>query len=276
MKHIERGVVGESYIEFTISSDFARSALYCCPQVGHFYCDSNYNIERDYYDWFLMCYVCDGTMKVQTKGQTYTANAGEVVLLDCHVPHRYYCPDHMEFIWFHFFGNSSEAYTTYLTSRNSIVFSGESVQRMRPAFSSIMRQAGSAFVNEHLLSREIGNLLCSLATSLKSASLLTSPITPALTYVARHFSEQITLDDMADQCMISRPHLIRCFHRELNCTPHDYLLDYRLRESKQMLSSSSSSIEEIAEQCGFNSVSHFSRAFRKRTGMTPSDFRNMW
>ena len=106
--------------------------------------------------------------------------------------------------------------------------------------------------------------------------MVCDPILPALDYISRHFAEEIDLDRLSELCMISKPHLIRCFRRELSCTPHEYLLDHRLREAKQRLTGSAFSVEEVAEQCGFNSVSHFSRAFRKRIGMTPSEFRKIW
>ena len=67
MKYTEPGVFGDSFVNFTIPSGFARSALYCCPEVGYFYCNSSYDIRRQYKnDWFLMCYICRGSMIFQT------------------------------------------------------------------------------------------------------------------------------------------------------------------------------------------------------------------
>ena len=276
MKYTEPGVIGDSYIDFTVPSEFAKKALYCCPEAGLFFCNTQYDISREYYDWFLMFYVCTGTLVIESGGQKYTVNKDEIALLDCHHPHRYFCRDSGSFMWFHFFGNNSADYTDYLTSQKSLVFSGETITRQRQLFSSILREVGSVVVNEHLPSRDIGTLLCALATSQRSASLMTSPIQPAMIYISTHYAEEIDLDALSDLCMISKPHLIRCFRKELGCTPHNYLLDYRLRQSKQMLTRSAFSIETIAEKCGFNSVSHFSRAFRGRVGMTPSEFRNIW
>lgn len=49
---------------------------------------------------------------------------------------------------------------------------------------------------------------------------------------------------------------------------YEYLLSYRLKQSKQMLIGSQNTVEQIAELCGFNSASHFTRAFRGATGST--------
>ena len=74
---------------------------------------------------------------------------------------------------------------------------------------------------------------------------------------------------------MSISHFIRSFKKYAGCTPHEYLLSYRLRQAKELLLSTDDTIERIAEQCGFHSASHFARAFRKNLSMTPSEFRNL-
>ena len=70
-------------------------------------------------------------------------------------------------------------------------------------------------------------------------------------------------------------HFIRGFKLYTGYTPHEYLLSYRLRQAKQLLSTSSLTIEEIAERCGFNSASHFARAFRSAENTSPTKFRKL-
>ena len=276
MLHTEPGVIGTSFIEFTVPSDFARRALYCCPQTGHFYCNKAYDIRRKHLDMFLMFFICEGSLKIETNKHLYTASANEIVLLDCRREHRYYCEGSAEFFWFHFTGNNSSEYCNYLLDNENIVFSGPQIKDFRFFFTDILNMCGSINVDEHQLSLSINNILCFLANSRRHPIGADSTIYPALNFIHEHFSETIDLGQMAELCMISIPHLIRCFKKDMNCTPHDYLLSYRIRQAKQMLSQSSSSIEEIAVQCGFNSISHFSRAFRKSVEMTPSEFRSLW
>lgn len=276
MKYIEPGVVGNSWLDFTIPSDFAKSALYCCPQTGHFYCTDQYKIDRESHDWFLFCYIVKGTLCLSIDGSEHSANANEILLVDGRKPHTYQSKGNCEFMWFHFFGNSSCAYVDYLLAGGSCVFTGSAAKNMKDSFSNILHIAGGILPNEHLISRNISNILCSLAVSQKNSTVLKSPVQPALQYIFEHFHEQIDLDQMAELCGISKPHLIRCFRSELNCTPHEFLLYYRLRQSKLLLSNTTFSVEVIAEKCGFNSVSHFSRAFKGKTDMTPSDFRKLW
>lgn len=74
---------------------------------------------------------------------------------------------------------------------------------------------------------------------------------------------------------MSTSHFIRSFQKHLGRTPHEYLLAYRLRQSKQLLLTTDLTMEQIAEKCGFNSASHFARAFRSSNNLRPSEFRRM-
>ena len=72
---------------------------------------------------------------------------------------------------------------------------------------------------------------------------------------------------------MSRYHLSRLFQREMGFSPHEYLIETRLRAAKNQLSDSDASVEQIAINCGFSCSSNFIRAFRQNMGMTPLQFR---
>jgi AraC family transcriptional regulator len=58
----------------------------------------------------------------------------------------------------------------------------------------------------------------------------------------------------------------------MGISPHQYLLQQRVERAKQLLKQRNLSIVDIAFQCGFNSQSHFTRCFRKWTGITPKAY----
>jgi AraC family transcriptional regulator len=72
---------------------------------------------------------------------------------------------------------------------------------------------------------------------------------------------------------MSTCHFARLFRRQYNVLPHEFLLNLRINEAKKHLLVTDLSIETIAEKCGFNSASHFIRAFGQRVGITPTQFR---
>ena len=83
----------------------------------------------------------------------------------------------------------------------------------------------------------------------------------ACDYIQENFSQNLTLKKLAEVACLSPFHFQREFRKSLGITPHEYLSDFRIRESKKMLLNSED-IADIAIQCGFYDQSHFSKIFR--------------
>ncbi len=100
-------------------------------------------------------------------------------------------------------------------------------------------------------------------------------IKSALTFIATHYSESLTLQDIADSIHISKSECCRSFKRCLKISPFEYLIKYRVYSAAIMIihSGHTISISEVAETTGFNSSSYFNKMFKKYTGLTPSAFR---
>ena len=121
MQIVDTDVLTPSFMDFSLPSEFAKSALYYCPQFGQFICNSDYQIERNDIDQYLLIYINSGSLCIRTDGMTAEAHEGEIALFDCRKPHCYWCPDKVDFYWFHFNGASSKQYTEYLTERFGLV-----------------------------------------------------------------------------------------------------------------------------------------------------------
>ena len=94
-----------------------------------------------------------------------------------------------------------------------------------------------------------------------------------LPYIYRHFSEPISLEEIAGAAGISARECTRCFRRAINRPPVRFLIEYRAQMAAMMLSRTDESISSIAEQCGFVSDSYFGKTFREIYGCTPRDYR---
>lgn len=94
-------------------------------------------------------------------------------------------------------------------------------------------------------------------------------------FIQEHFSEKISLTDIASSGNISRTKCCQLFQKYLNLTPNDYLTQYRLEQSMKLLRTTSMSATEIALSCGFNSSSYFSETFKRYKGCSPSEFRKL-
>jgi AraC-like DNA-binding protein len=84
----------------------------------------------------------------------------------------------------------------------------------------------------------------------------------------------LTLSELAGQAGLSVFHFSRAFRQEFGMAPYRYFLSLRIDRAKHMLAHSPCDIAEIGRQLGFSSASHFSRVFRRFTGLTPVLFRS--
>lgn len=92
-------------------------------------------------------------------------------------------------------------------------------------------------------------------------------------YVSKHISKRFTLADVAKYVGISPSRLSVLFSETEHQTLRDYILEQRINTAKEMLRYSDYPISSIANYLCFSSHSHFSDVFKKKTGMTPAQFR---
>lgn len=273
MKIEDRGVIEPSFMDFTTPSKFARESLYYISRYGHFYCTKDYCIKRDFLDSFLLVYIVHGNFNIETQNQITEASENQIILLDCHFAHKYYCTTPTEFLWFHFNGNSSQQYVDFLHEKFGLIF--ENTQSLRHSLLSILTSLQTALINEHQVSSNFSSILSRLAVPENTTMISDHPLNPSVSYITKHYAQEINLNDLAHSCGLSVSHFIRSFYQYTGYTPHGFLLSFRIRQAKQLLLTTTKTVEEISELCGFNSASHFARAFRKQESMSPSEFRKM-
>lgn len=92
-------------------------------------------------------------------------------------------------------------------------------------------------------------------------------------YIRNHYSQQIKLQAVADHVHLHPNYLCSLFKEHTGKTVFEYLERYRVRRAVHLLRSTNLPVPQIAERCGFNSISFFSRKFRSLTGFSPSQYR---
>jgi AraC family transcriptional regulator len=89
----------------------------------------------------------------------------------------------------------------------------------------------------------------------------------------RSFSSDLSLQALASESGYSRVHFVRMFRAATGYSPHNYLLNLKLERARELLRNPSTSLIDIALDCGFSSHSHMSRLFHRIVGVTPSAYR---
>lgn len=92
-------------------------------------------------------------------------------------------------------------------------------------------------------------------------------------YLALHYSEDLRIDELAQQAGISSRHLARIMQRRYGCTFRQRLLEIRIYHARKFLEETDFPISRIAIHCGFTAEGAFSAAFRRTVGCTPSQYR---
>lgn len=93
-------------------------------------------------------------------------------------------------------------------------------------------------------------------------------------YLDFHTGREISLDELAGEFKISKYHLNRLFKKAFGVAPIHYHQAVRMEKIKEAIQYTGTSMTEIAERFGFNSINAFSRAFRNAEGVPPSFYRN--
>lgn len=94
-------------------------------------------------------------------------------------------------------------------------------------------------------------------------------------FIHENLGETIRLRDIADVAGMSEHQLLEGFRTEFGTTPLQYIIEQRLRAAKALLARSAKTVTEVAHETGFSSHSHLTRAFGKRNGVTPREFRRI-
>lgn len=96
----------------------------------------------------------------------------------------------------------------------------------------------------------------------------------AMKYLNEHYAEKITLTELADKMYVSQWHLSKLLNKQMQKSFSDLLNEIRIREAKKLLKDPSLHVGDVAEKVGFLDLAHFSRVFKKYTGISANEYRN--
>lgn len=113
------------------------------------------------------------------------------------------------------------------------------------------------------------------AEKLKASNSLHSDneiIRSAQQYIGAHIRERLSVPLVAQSVEVSASYLTALFHKNLQISPGEYIRRMKLQESKQMIRENSMNFTEIAAALQYSTVHHFSRQFKEKFGITPSEY----
>ncbi|MGU7772621.1 helix-turn-helix domain-containing protein [Burkholderia sp. MR1-5-21] len=145
----------------------------------------------------------------------------------------------------------------------------DSLEEPGPLTTLFVEQMGLA-IGSHLVRRYGNALECELHRK--------GVLSPAKTARAKELLMEkanlgVSIAEVANECDLSRGYFIRAFSRTTGRTPHQWLIEQRVTQARQLIETTDMSLVEIAAACGFADQSHLSRVFVKVLGSSPGAWR---
>ena len=97
----------------------------------------------------------------------------------------------------------------------------------------------------------------------------------AINFIDTNYTENITLNDIASHVHLSKIYFHNFFRKITGQTPHEYLLSTRINNVKFLLTMTDKSFSEIAYECGFSSQAYMTYVFKRKTSLTPMQYKKM-
>ena len=135
------------------------------------------------------------------------------------------------------------------------------------------RKQGFRFLATGLFMQFIGYLSRCYELSINPDSRALLRIAEAISHLEVHFTEDISLDHLADIACMSKRSFIRTFHAAMGTAPITYLIQLRINHAAILLRTSDADITDIAFRAGFQDSNYFTRQFRKLLGIPPRQYR---
>lgn len=246
--------------------------------LGEFICDRHYHVDRISYDSFLLIYVKSGEGYAESQGRYYPLQAGDILLLDCYIPHKYGTNTAWEIQWLHFDGPMARSYFERI-QKNSPLLRIASHHPATHDLRKMLRQfASKGPLSDILLSKQITDLLTGIILYGDNARVShgSTVIDECVRYISSNLDKELSVEQLSREFSLSPYYFSRLFKEETGVSPHKYLVMVRLDYSRYVLRSTNLTIKETAYRCGFNSESNFCTRFREVFGITPKEYRQSY
>lgn len=289
-------------------NDFREAAVHGTPEypmqayINHFRWCPDHLIGWHWHPEIEVTAVLSGEVEIFINNTSFILKAGEGFFINANVMHKQAAlPDSDEYpvlatICFlpDFIGDCGEnlifrKYIMPITGSKTlrcVKLSPENKwqQEMINAVCRVCKLSEKHSFGYELRCRDImSEMWCSLAENVNEAApmpvdrrTITSEkrLKKMLSYIYENYQNEMTVEDIANAANISKSECFRCFRSMIEKKPVEFLNEYRLKKSLELLSSTDMPVTEVCLSCGFGHISYFGKLFREAYGMSPRDYRS--
>lgn len=261
-------------------SDFAMEHLYYMEDFDRFYYSNNSYTERRNFNSFMIGYTYSGNGILRYGEKEYNLSKEDGFYINCNHYHYY---EAVSDVWdvaiLHLGGPLLPYHHSQFMQYASPIFheplSGstqEYLEALLGLYSQPLRN------RDWLVSGCIDTLLNHLLKIKANESVKDSTLPDSIRYLIKYmdsnFTQPLTLDFLSDFAGVSKYYLSREFKKYTGFSPNDYLITLRINKAKSMLTNTTLPAVKIAREIGIYDNNNFINLFKRKTGMTPIQYRN--
>ncbi len=264
------------------STDIKPSSELYIFECGYEHCLPRDPYQYEQIDYYLIHYIIEGEGLFFMKDRVYHLKAGDGFFIPPNTDNNYYPLENNPWVYRWVGINGSKAKELLAScgfTNGNYIFNYTKDNRINNHFESIYKSCS----NNNLFDA-LGHLYQALSilmtehsnSSLEYNSHSNSYIAKSLEFIEKNYSKNISVSDIASYLNIDRSHFYKIFKLSMMTTPQQYIIEYKLKKSCDLIRKSSYSINEISSLVGFSSQSYFSKLFKKNMNLTPIEYKKLF
>lgn len=253
-----------------------------------------------WHDELELIYITKGQMNITIWSHSFPVYQGDIVIILPHVIHSIEQTDSHSAEYFNILFNFSLLSTTeddicytkylrpFLSHEKSVSCYAKKDSSLNhslaPLLSSLIENRRNSYTtheyfvksNLYMIMHYLNQHSIPAKEDEFALQLAYNKIKTALYHIQNCYSQNITVQEAANLCGFSESHFMKLFKELTGTSFTKYLVNYRLDIAAKQLTESQLSITEVANNCGFNNHSYFTRTFSKKYGLTPQAYRKSY
>lgn len=256
--------------------------------AGISYCDGTYKITRQDSKETVLEYVVSGHGYINVDGENYTAFAGDVYILRKGTTHTY-CSDAQKpwvKIFFNIRGSLAEKILEEykLGKKGKVVLRGDGLESdFRELLAKLSDDTASQTEKFDCATLDFLKIVIKLSNLDKQQGDLHGELLDTedemerlVEYIAMNPKRIVGNQELANVIFRSKDYVIKRFYTNFGITPYEYQLQQKFFSACNLLKNTKMSVKEIASALGYDDQHYFSYMFKKRCGMSPTQYRKQF
>ncbi|WP_150268834.1 helix-turn-helix transcriptional regulator [Paenibacillus tepidiphilus] len=261
-------------------SPYEKSGAAWPIRLGHNSAKPNYHIGPRTSPYYYLIFVLDGEGVFHQNQQTYRLSRNDMFCLFPQVIHEYYTDPRLPlrkiFLAFDGKGASRLLERIGLSQRQPHAAGAltPEVIRLMWDFVDSVRGGADTDLGRLIFFHQIFDQLSSAAagSAVRNKGNI-SWLQQGYEYMEIHYAEGITVEKVSAHVGVDRTHFTKQFRRAYGMTPIEFLQELKMREAQTLLTQTACTLSEIAQSVGYPDLFAFSKAFKKRLGTAPTQYR---